>query len=343
MADIILHRVLNRFNFKRFVGYCVLLPTFFLTVGCAYTMAPIQGILYTGIKTPVTYESAKDNKSYKVLGVTSGESQGRSILGLVAYGDAGVDAAYKAALAKYPTADGLVDVRVDNKYFSVLGLYATYTTILTAKAIKWTNRLGGTSTNEDTSINTAAVVDHASVSHTQHSLMLSYNDDVSDKMSGLMYGYKFRQYGKPLSLSLAVSFEYVSHKERDYGDASYKIKRKMIPVDIDVAVNREAIPGLANMLPKAFCPYIEAGLSYYIWNSGSDWTYNYGGSSHTTSSESPVDWFELGANLGVGFDCAVTKNVCVTTGVKRYFLFTNQDYKMSFLSWQLGLTFRPGA
>lgn len=86
----------------------------FMLSGCAaYTMSPVIGALYTSVKAP--------------LGVTSnpvaskvGTAEATSILGLVATGDASIEAAAKKA--------GISRIsHVDYEAMSVLGIYAKFT------------------------------------------------------------------------------------------------------------------------------------------------------------------------------------------------------------------------
>lgn len=109
--------------------------------GCAFTLSPIQGVLYTGVKTPVTYKSAKGFYEYETIGEVEGTSSATSIFGIIASGDASTNAAYKNALTKYPEADGLIDVCVDQTFSSFLGIFASYKTTLSAKAVKWTGEI----------------------------------------------------------------------------------------------------------------------------------------------------------------------------------------------------------
>jgi|GEM_PF-3544140 len=108
-----------------------------LLAGCAFSLAPVQGFLYTGVTTPVTYRSGAENRSYKVLGTVESKATATSVLGIVATGDASVNSVYHSALAQQPGAEGLVDVCIDQSHNRFLGLFASYTTTLRAKAVKW--------------------------------------------------------------------------------------------------------------------------------------------------------------------------------------------------------------
>ncbi len=88
--------------------------------GCAaFYVAPVQpppGFIYADIKAPIDTDAQKTNVSSK-----SGESSSMSILGLIALGDASVDAASKAGGIK--TID-----QVDYQFYNILGIYSKFTT-----------------------------------------------------------------------------------------------------------------------------------------------------------------------------------------------------------------------
>jgi len=79
---------------------------------CALVKSPLVGIIYTGVKSPVTATSHTNSTKF-------GVSQATSILGLFAFGNAGIDEAAKSA--------GITKIHhVDQKAVSVLGIFATY-------------------------------------------------------------------------------------------------------------------------------------------------------------------------------------------------------------------------
>lgn len=79
----------------------------------AFVATPALGILYTDVKAPLAATS--NSGSSKV-----GTAQASSILGLVATGDASIDAAAKAG--------GITKIHhVDFEAKNILGIYATYT------------------------------------------------------------------------------------------------------------------------------------------------------------------------------------------------------------------------
>ncbi|MEM3170546.1 MAG: TRL domain-containing protein [Candidatus Nitrosotenuis sp.] len=108
-----------------------------LFYGCgAFVAFPLIGGLYTGVTAPKTYDSGPTGQPYQILGVVEGKSTATSILGIVATGDASVHKAYQNALRQIPGAEALIEVTVDYQGTSVLGLFASYTTIVRGKAIK---------------------------------------------------------------------------------------------------------------------------------------------------------------------------------------------------------------
>ncbi len=92
------------------------------------------GIIYTNVKVPRAYRSSTPNEVRAEISdkTVSGQSCNRSLLFLVAWGDASYAAAAQNALAS--NADSvLYDVKSDMEAFSVLGLYTRTCTILTGK------------------------------------------------------------------------------------------------------------------------------------------------------------------------------------------------------------------
>lgn len=65
----------------------VLLTTFALLGGCATAMSPVNGALYTNVKAPLTATPAPE-QAQRV-----GRASVRSILGLIASGDASINTA----------------------------------------------------------------------------------------------------------------------------------------------------------------------------------------------------------------------------------------------------------
>jgi len=88
--------------------------------GCAVVAAPLSGSVYTSM----TYPSFAGSTAGP--GMKRGESTATSILGIVATGDAGVEAAARnGGITKIHTAD--------TKATGILGIYATYTTVVTGE------------------------------------------------------------------------------------------------------------------------------------------------------------------------------------------------------------------
>jgi hypothetical protein len=84
--------------------------------GCAMATSPVTGFAFTQVKGPASV--GDNNPSSKV-----GRAMCTSYLGIVATGDASIDAAAKAA--------GITKIHhVDFESFSVLGFYATFTTVV---------------------------------------------------------------------------------------------------------------------------------------------------------------------------------------------------------------------
>lgn len=75
-----------------------------------------MGVLYTGVTEGAAVKS-------NPLGTKVGQSKATNVLGLVATGDASIDAAAKSAGIKKVS-------HVDVKKMSVLGIFATYTTVV---------------------------------------------------------------------------------------------------------------------------------------------------------------------------------------------------------------------
>jgi len=109
----------------------------FLTGCAAFVATPVSGFLYTGVTAPVTYDPGAQGQSYQILGIVEGTSTATSILGIIASGNASIYSAYKNALKKNSNADDLIDITVDYKGSSFLGLFASYKTIVRGKAVKF--------------------------------------------------------------------------------------------------------------------------------------------------------------------------------------------------------------
>jgi|SRR5690625_44889 len=87
-----------------------------MLTSCAGVQSPVMGLLYTDVEAPVAVTS--NSGSSKV-----GEAEATSILGLVATGDASIEAAAKKA--------GITKIQhVDYKSTSVLGVFSKFTVIV---------------------------------------------------------------------------------------------------------------------------------------------------------------------------------------------------------------------
>lgn len=85
----------------------------FLLSGCAMVQSPVFATLYTDVKAPLAVTG--NSGASKV-----GTAEANSILGIVATGDASIDAAAKSA--------GITKIHhVDYEAKNILGFYATFT------------------------------------------------------------------------------------------------------------------------------------------------------------------------------------------------------------------------
>ena len=99
--------------FKKIKIVAISLSAVALMSSCAMVKGPLNGSLYTSVKAPVAVTS--NSGSTKV-----GTSSATSVLGIVATGDASIDAAAKSA--------GITKIHhVDEEGMSILGLFAKYT------------------------------------------------------------------------------------------------------------------------------------------------------------------------------------------------------------------------
>jgi hypothetical protein len=90
--------------------------------GCAMVASPLPGSIYTSVVYPGYYHGVDNGGP----GPKRGEAQATSILGIVATGDASIEtAARNGRISKIHTAD--------THATSVLGIYATYTTVVTGE------------------------------------------------------------------------------------------------------------------------------------------------------------------------------------------------------------------
>lgn len=98
--------------FKKIKMFAMTLSAVALMSSCATVKSPLSGIWYTDVKAPVAVTG--NSTSTKV-----GSSEATSILGIVAKGDASIDAAAKSA--------GITKIHhVDEQSTSILGFFAKY-------------------------------------------------------------------------------------------------------------------------------------------------------------------------------------------------------------------------
>ncbi len=87
-----------------------------ISYGCAMVGTPLTGALYTGVKGPIDAEGSGE-------ATKEGKACAKNILGIIAAGDASIDAAKQAGEIKEV-------LSVDYKATSILGLYASFCTIV---------------------------------------------------------------------------------------------------------------------------------------------------------------------------------------------------------------------
>jgi len=121
------------------LGICCMTLLIFV-IGCA--AIPVgsvpMGLIYTGATGPVGVAAA-NYPEYKIIGPAKGKSACIGVLGMVAAGGAGASEAYQSA-CKHAGADALIDVQVDQKITSVLGLFSKHTTIVQGTAVKFISK-----------------------------------------------------------------------------------------------------------------------------------------------------------------------------------------------------------
>jgi hypothetical protein len=96
-----------------------LIASVLLLTGCYYSpVVPPIGVVFSDVKAPMDTELDSTD-----MGTKSGEAETCSILGLVSWGDASIEEAAKNG--------GLQTVKhADYEFFTVLGVYSTYTTVV---------------------------------------------------------------------------------------------------------------------------------------------------------------------------------------------------------------------
>ncbi|MEM3170547.1 MAG: TRL domain-containing protein [Candidatus Nitrosotenuis sp.] len=325
--------------------------------GCAFSLSPMPGLIYTGVQTPVTYRNGADNRAYEILGVVEGKATATSILGIVATGDASVQNAYRAALAQQPGAEGLVEVCIDQTHTSFLGLFASNTTTLRAKAVKWVAYTAfkepisqldiSQSFSQPTPRQQQNMLLPLLEGEPAHSPSLAYANLSGDGGGGIRLGYALRRRGTKLAFTPAISYgvstteETFSYTDYDYFTRRYVTRQgktknhlRLIPVDLNVTANFASFPQFQADLPEGLNPYAEAGLTYLVWSAKAEIN------SPVDSYKTDEDWdfFEIGLNLGLGAEYFVRSNLSLWGGLKRYIIIGKE---LDFWNWQVGVSFYP--
>jgi len=106
----------NSFFMKKSFIFVAALAIALLVSSCASTVSPVMGGLYTNVRGPIAVTAS--------TGATKvGSGTAKSILGIIAIGDASIEAAAKEA--------GITRIHhVDYEATSILSFYATYTVLV---------------------------------------------------------------------------------------------------------------------------------------------------------------------------------------------------------------------
>lgn len=94
----------------------------------------LTGALYSDVTVSRNWISLQKSDNTQAA-EAHGEACSSNILGLIATGNGGFDAAYKAALAS-SGANSLWDVRADTRITNIIGIYGTTCTEVTGKVSK---------------------------------------------------------------------------------------------------------------------------------------------------------------------------------------------------------------
>jgi hypothetical protein len=108
------------------------------SISCAVGVA---GGLYTDMTSPGVLASQSSytitpESDFESLAFVEGKASGEIILGLIATGDFGYGAAIENAMKQCPNATRLIDITVDKKVKSILGVYTKITTTVRGRAIR---------------------------------------------------------------------------------------------------------------------------------------------------------------------------------------------------------------
>ena len=114
--------------------------------GCAGLMsAPPSGVTPGGIFSDVTYPSYRESQTkftfthsdLVILGPVTSTSESSCFLGLFASGDNGYGNLTRAAKAKYPDCDGVINIQWDTEWNQIcMGLISKVTATVEGTAIK---------------------------------------------------------------------------------------------------------------------------------------------------------------------------------------------------------------
>jgi hypothetical protein len=102
-----------------------------------YGMASPAGIYTNMIFPSALQENSLESKDIEILRPANGESQTVNVLGIAATGDGGLNKAVEDALHNVKDADDLINMKVDTRVFSILGLFTTSTTKVKGLAVKY--------------------------------------------------------------------------------------------------------------------------------------------------------------------------------------------------------------
>ena len=114
--------------------------------GCAGLMtAPPSGVAPGGLFSDVNYPSYRESQTrftfthddLVILGPVTATSESQCILGLVAQGDNGFGNLMRAAKARYPECDGVINIQWDTRWNLIcMGLMSKVTATVEGTAIK---------------------------------------------------------------------------------------------------------------------------------------------------------------------------------------------------------------
>ncbi|QQR88670.1 MAG: hypothetical protein IPJ88_10500 [Myxococcales bacterium] len=101
----------------------------------------LPACLYANVTQPLSYRANTTGDAGEAAKATDkvvkGESCNHMILGLVAFGDGGYDAAVKDALKSAPGAKSLYDVKTDDSFLNaVLGIYIERCTLVEGRVLQ---------------------------------------------------------------------------------------------------------------------------------------------------------------------------------------------------------------